>query len=479
MVTEKYVVSCDWFSVSCDTPADFSPEDGSEYRFGTHVFSLRPAVERHPMFERAALVYEGNCAVAHIFWGDKRSIPSRKGRLYSAVAKVANSRLYYRDWAVHFDAMLHALSFREHHIQRVDVCVDFVYFFNRRLPLRFCGDYLSQPTKSRPSFIRRGSNKLNCRVERTMRHLDFQTLSWGSRESPCQVNLYNKSRELKDVKDKPWIRHRWYDAGIITPDDTKHSVWRMEMSLNPSAVALRDKESAVVREVSIYDVCNSSSLSLLFQSLIPRFFQFFYLAQSDIADSKKRVRDLRPVKLFDVSDDVPYVPSSIRYFRSTGRMQKLFRRRLIDNIMSDQLTGEERKAYQLILKRFDSVHDVKPDEKAYTIAFDTITEYLQSCFAKLTYPEKPKDDVQRAVNRYVRMMLGSHDDDVQRYMDAFRQFYEIEGTDAFGSLLSFADKVAGGFLPDDLICQEVDEDLERCAFEDYARQSIEAEIATF
>ena len=75
---------------------------------------------------------------------------------------------------------------------------------------------------------------------------DDNSISWGRKKSMVVTRFYNKSLELASVKDKPWIRQAWFEAGLI-PDpiqpillDDKgevigDAVWRVEFQINSSA----------------------------------------------------------------------------------------------------------------------------------------------------------------------------------------------------------------------------------------------------
>lgn len=75
---------------------------------------------------------------------------------------------------------------------------------------------------------------------------DDNSISWGRKKSMVVTRFYNKSLELATVKDKPWIRQAWFEAGLI-PDpiqpillDDKgevigDAVWRVEFQINSSA----------------------------------------------------------------------------------------------------------------------------------------------------------------------------------------------------------------------------------------------------
>lgn len=63
-------------------------------------------------------------------------------------------------------------------------------------------------------------------------------LRYGTNNSNVCCYMYNKSKELREVKDKPYIRNRW--------KDTHADVWRLEFSIKGRRMSFIEKESGVV-----------------------------------------------------------------------------------------------------------------------------------------------------------------------------------------------------------------------------------------
>lgn len=134
--------------------------------------------------------------------------------------KVANEMLYKAD-AV--DAITHLVSsfgIKIKSVSRADVCVDFQCFRNKLAPAQFIADVFRgvYVCASRQHFASQGQ------MDRT---ISYQYLRLGSRSSAVVAYLYDKSQELEDVKNKPWIRDAWRAAGF---QETKHT-WRLEFSI--------------------------------------------------------------------------------------------------------------------------------------------------------------------------------------------------------------------------------------------------------
>lgn len=352
MRTYPYVLSCDWFSFSCYVPTYFisvvrGREDGlcklyKVYKLKAEEFTIKESKEFHPCFSYSVMVEWRAQEVCTLMFGDKRNPASHAG-----VAKVANSMLYYGDWVNVFLNSLKAVGWRHQNIKRVDICCDFELFANGRKPLQFVHDYLSKPTDSRPSFIRKSSNKYVATGVRSVAANIVQSVRWGTRESPVQVNLYNKTQELTDVKCKPWILEKWAANGIksgLDDNGRMHWIWRLEFSINATQLALRFKDKSKVFDISLNDVANQASLANIFQVLLPNYFQFYYLTPANVRAGSK-IRDLEPVQLFD-TDSTPANVTTMTLSRSigSGRTERLLAKRLIELRGSTKLTPEQREA---------------------------------------------------------------------------------------------------------------------------------------
>lgn len=459
------VISCDWFAYSCSCEGGRIPVLGDSIQdtITTAVFTLCEGTERHPFYESSFIAREGRAPIAHIFYGCKRA-----DNRYSCQIKVDNSRLYYAHWGESLQALIRALHWRIMLCNRIDICADFNFFANGRSPLQFCQDYLSKPTASRPSFIRHSSNKLRAVVTRTLHNLNYETLSWGTRDSAVQVNLYNKSLELIDHADKPWIRQRWIENGLIHDPKAGKYVWRVEFSINPSSLYIREKHSASpIGLLNLNHVYTPAALIETWNMLHPRYFTFHVLSKEDAERRDVRVRDLPICTLFNTSSMVKYEVRGLQYFRKSNRTDRLLLKRLEEQLGGDELTADEKVSVQHVLDMIRArIGQTAIGAERDNLANNVIDDYLVGCFraiqqADTASPASQLKEWKRKARMYTRMLIGAHDSEVERYFDAFRQLEELAGTDAFEQCLRYANYVAGGAMPDEVISDFVDEEIYR------------------
>lgn len=124
-------------------------------------------------------------------------------------------------------------------IFRIDICLDFIAFDRGDSPERFVRRYIEG------KFSKVNQSNLSAHGSDTWQERKFNSLSWGARKSMVSTKLYNKSLELRQVHDKPYIRYAWFLAGLITnpidgslkSDDGSvitPDVWRVEFSIKSS-----------------------------------------------------------------------------------------------------------------------------------------------------------------------------------------------------------------------------------------------------
>lgn len=499
MKNNVYVVSCDWFSISCvsdlaqemvfsDKPATATPQaktmpfpksaptttdevcslanwydepirvevpralDKMTWEYGAERFKGAVSLEYNPAYgDKFAVEWRG-APFAHIFYRPRNPHVNPRATL----VKVANCQLYQSQWSNVLQMMLRALGIRFVRIARVDVCADFEYFANGRLPLKFAQDYLSKPTASRPSFIRKSSNKFVARGVKAFDKLLFETIQWGTRDSAVQVNLYNKTRELQSVHDKPWIRAKWRDYGL--PDDiskqARRFVWRVEFSLNPSLKYVQDRSLSRLREIMLSDVDSQRALDGIFTTLVADYFQFYYLAPSDVK-GKRRVKDLRPVVLFSNLDAAPYKLRTFVAAHGSCRTERMLLRK-VDDILSfyKDLSPDE---FDALTKARDVLagvfHVSELESEGRTTGNDILTAFFKTLVPKAQWWQS-REQHSREVLRYVDMLKNSG------ATQAFNQHYrEIDALldemrDEVARLLEGAPEYLFDYTPEDVTEEE-------------------------
>lgn len=457
MKSNIYVVSCDWFAIQCtsdwgcdqvlhsrasinDMPASKSantPRTECEtnylgilseqwqerdqiklsYQYDTEVFTIVKSVEYHPAYSCNVLLTWRGRPLLHLSYKPKRGDVQKT----SCQAKVANSALYSSQWPTLVRSALRAIGWKFVRVVRVDVAADFEHFANGRLPLRFVQDYLSKPTASRPTFIRKSSNKFRAFGQKAFDKLLFETLSWGTRESAVQVNLYNKTAELLRT-DKPYIREKWESYGLpsdLTPP-VKRYVWRVEFSINPGRIFMQSRLGGQVRELLSSDVETQANLEQLFASLLPDYFQFHELSAAARRAGRK-VKDLPLVTLFDTSCAGEFKVRGYVHTRKVGRTEKILMRRLADIIDEHQCDANELAGLRAAYSKLCDIFYMKDAQGRGEITADDLLANFLCQLSPARVPNLWRSQTQkhRELHRYVQMLLAARDSSFQSFAKSY------------------------------------------------------------
>lgn len=153
--------------------------------------------------------------------------------------RLHNRSCYYDNAAALMAEFITKYGYEFQRISRVDVCLDFERFDYGDLPAKFVERYL----KHRYAKINQGN--IHAHGTDEWAGQTWNSLSWGHPNSQVSTKLYNKTLQLAQVKDKPYIRWAWYECGLVDepihctkkkPDGTTYTpdIWRVEFSVRSS-----------------------------------------------------------------------------------------------------------------------------------------------------------------------------------------------------------------------------------------------------
>lgn len=415
------VCSIDWCQYSCEFVRQTCLDIGAVF-VGSRPLHNDPAphyivvadTNFSPRYACSVALAWRKVQVAHVFFRPKQAaIASNR-----CIIKADNRLLYMRDWAAVFLDILRVLGAEIVSLSRLDVCCDFNLFANGLHPREFIRRYLSPPEFEVPSYIRHASNKFRAFGQKNVSKdgldavANFQTLSFGSRDSAVQTNLYCKSEELR-AKDKPWIRALWFAAGL-NPED----VWRVEFSLNSRGVCVMLGGSTIIRELSIEPMAVESYVHDVFLSLARYYFAF----HEWFAGDTRKLRSLPMAVLFDAPSKVDVRPRSINRNKQSGRTERIVYNFLLKMQSEECLSPEEMQGWAIILEKLAQSQACKQLVSNWAEAPDRLIAGLAgSLIEEGALPVEGKVPLSR-VRRLVELLMVSPSLDVQMYRDAFADF---------------------------------------------------------
>lgn len=287
MRTEKLLKRCiniDWLECYC---LESQPRDAhyfaslgfdvQERDYGTRLYKemFTIFVEGQPFVEVRRSPSSSGSATASKFF-DPRACHIR---LCNRTCYCNNAGELMRDF---LDA--HGYVFMN--LYKIDIAMDFEKFDSGDVPAKFLERYL----KGKYSKVNQCNLSVHGKDEWDGRL--YNSVSWGSKSSPVFTRFYDKTMELKEAKDKPYIRQAWATCGLV--DDFiqltkvgedgvvyKPRIWRLEFSISSSVKnwvcfdvdTLGNKTHLSKRnDLSMY--LNRESLIPMYASLVNHYFHF-------------------------------------------------------------------------------------------------------------------------------------------------------------------------------------------------------------
>ena len=151
-----------------------------------------------------------------------------------AQLQISNKWLYVGNLNKLINEILFKSNFEFVSISRIDFCCDLYKFENDLTPKGFIEEFAKE------NVTKTYNSKFNLWGKTTGYTRDYHQLSIGDNKSVFTWKLYNKSKELKDVHDKAYIRRKWELKLLNYSID--EDVWRLEVSVkNWSKVQFEDK----------------------------------------------------------------------------------------------------------------------------------------------------------------------------------------------------------------------------------------------
>lgn len=237
-------------------------------------------------------------------------------------------------------------------ISRVDVCLDFNVFDNGMKPSNFINKWFKAEFSKlyQGRFSAHGSDKW---AER-----EVNSVKWGRPTSAITTKLYNKSLEMREVKEKIYIKDAWIAAGLSLAQD----VWRLEFSISSSVKVLRlrkPKNQEQVEETreqeqeinfrTLHRFDAPSRLISTFAALSSHYFRFKAVERTETGKLKEK-RRCKTIELFKfVPSDMNYVVKKVSVQRALNRTEKILVRKLYDIMMDVTISYRQREVVWLLL----------------------------------------------------------------------------------------------------------------------------------
>lgn len=387
---EKYCISLDWLQTFCHAT---KIAEGSYSSRGYNFIVKKEDYETAQFKDIYTVVYQSHPA-ATIQQTPRTSVINP----LATCVKLSNRVLYCEQYINILYAIQEALNMTYKGITRLDLCYDCNSLHDGRNVERFIRQFVSAEPMTAGHIIRNGSSRFQ--LHGTRKNTSVATLNsirWGSPNSRISAYCYNKTLELTEVKDKPWIRKMWEENGLeydidtltlntLTPrqrnkkqeNDTlreyvKKSVWRFEISIKSQGMDVLNMSTAEIFRLSPRYLEHAPQIAKLFHIYAAKVFDF------RINTGQKQIRNYHKLQLFENSPEITSKPFYWSRSADTGRMEKICFNKL-QKLSREYVDLAEPRRLGL-LSAMEFLQELQ-GKKAQTVRLQRYTQYLNTLYAQ-------------------------------------------------------------------------------------------------
>lgn len=260
---EQRCVNIDWLEVFCkqQTPltADNLKQDGwhVEVReYGT------------PQYKEMFTIYSDNTKLHPLY--EVRRCPysiKQNGGIFDANdchIRLSNYECYKPDCVEKLQEFFLRYGLIPQSISRIDICLDVLHCDDGTDMGTFIHDYILEKyyklhiSKIAPHGPEVNGSFFNAHGKEAMYKREYNSIKWGSPSSAISVKIYNKTQEMAEVKNKPYILEQWKSAGLINNEDINQSAYlqkaRYEIAKLTKALKYAKEKKAIQKKLNEWKI---------------------------------------------------------------------------------------------------------------------------------------------------------------------------------------------------------------------------------
>ena len=361
---EKYCISVDWLEFNCY---------GNEIQLGNYVIAGRQfqVVDSHKhtrTFKNMYyLLYHG------VKWATIRQVPRSEAlKKGLTIIKIANRVLYSEKYVELAYSIMKHFNLRYNGITRLDLCYDCNKFYDGRNPARFVNNFVFKDPQEKGGVVRRGSDKFTAHGSR--KHScgsKITSIRFGSENNAVGCYMYDKTIELKEVKDKPWIRDMWEMNGLVSNDECH--VWRTEISIKSGGKDLVNLETGQIFSLSPKYIEHYENIEKIFHFYASKYLDF------RINNGQKNLRNYARLYLFNTEICVTCKPRKVSVNADTGRSEKVCYNTLNRTVSTYQdLSDSVRDSFYKAMDFMQSLSGIKAS-LTRTKNYENYLNHMKAC----------------------------------------------------------------------------------------------------
>ena len=400
------ILNIDWLEVYCHEPAEI--ELTADY-FETQGNKVESRLYGTPIYSEMFTIYRKDKP-----WIEVRRNPyskvSQGGIMHdrSCHIRLCNETCYEESPIDILRMFIMANNYTYISISRIDICLDFNKFDNGWTAERFISSYM------RSHISKVNQTNVSCHGTDKWGERSFNSLKWGSPSSPISTKLYNKTMEMSQGEDKPYIKEWWLCGG--EEDPTKHTngqldgldvtkdVWRIEFSIKAQAQARQRKNGKKEKfSLHLFDYDTKEKLWQRFMELYSVYFDFrrkeFTTDRNTGKHKIKRKYDCKRVQLFDFADnDLKYKPSrKPRLKKRPDRIYKIMINRLKEQLNKPKMEREYKEAFRTLIGYLTykcnlEVQGIKFDEEEDMLQLEFYRNRISNLEKSMAAQKKENDE---------------------------------------------------------------------------------------
>ena len=221
---EQRCINIDWLEVFCKQQVPLTPEYLSAQGFHVEVRDYGT-----PQYRQMYTIYADNTKF-HPLYEVRREPYSIKenGGIFDANdchIRLSNYECYKPNCVEHLQEFFLRFGLIPQSISRIDLCLDVLHCDDGKDMGEFIRDYILEKyykvhiAKIAPHGPEVNGSFFNAHGREAMYKREYNSIKWGSPTSAISVKIYNKTQEMAEVKNKPYILNQWRAAGLVNEHD--------------------------------------------------------------------------------------------------------------------------------------------------------------------------------------------------------------------------------------------------------------------
>lgn len=300
------LIGIDWLQLYCEVPENFVHIFSNKYELRLEDYQTR-------QFKKVVSIIQksNDEQVAGIVIEPHSKIMAQN----AGVLKVENKYLYQTNLKQWIDDLLNELKLTLLNITRCDFFIDFEKFANGNYPEEFILQFISGDV------VKCGKSKFQV-IGSVKKLFTYDYLKFGSKTSEVNYYLYNKTKELREEKNKPYIKEQWTKNKL---GKSGNDVWRLEFSIKGGCKELIEETGEPLTTLKELKLIEHSTIKKFLHYLLQKHWQF---ATKENFERDKNISRVKKIQFFNL-EKCYHIYARISEKKTSNRMDKVFLKKLL------------------------------------------------------------------------------------------------------------------------------------------------------